>query len=502
MKQEIIPFGRGMLTEGPLLSRPPGTCLIATNFEIPPQGGYRRINGYELFDGSDAPVAPPGSGEVRGVFIYKDEYYCIRDNAGATAGVIYKATPSGWSLIDDTLPAGGSYEFLIYNFYASTDNIKVYGVNGVGKAFEFDGTSVSFITTGMTLDIPTHIAQFKKFLFLSFSGGSVQHSAAGDPSTWSPILGASELGVGDDVTGFSTETGGSLVIFSRNKTHILTGTGEILSSGVLDWTLVEFSSESGAIENSINRLGQTLYLDDRGLTALRASDTFGDFAYNAYSAGFRPLVSSYYKLGVRCSTVIKENNQYRIFFNNGQALCCSFQGLEFVGATTFDFPITVAKVFTWEVNSIEKTIIGDTEGNVYLLDSGNNFNGVAIRSYLKTQFYHYGSPVRRKRFRRVHIEAESEGNSVLSFQPEFSYSSPNIKKAIIDTFLLVSSGGLWDKDSWNEFMWAIPLAGNTPVRINGVGANMSALFFHESENDSPFILYGMIVDFDDRGVTR
>lgn len=502
MKQEMIPFGRGILTEGPLLSRPPGSCLLATNFEIPPQGGYRRINGYELFDGSETPVAPPGSGEVRGVFIYKDEYYCVRDNAGATAGVIYKATSTGWALIDDTLPAGGKYEFLIYNFYASTDSIKVYGVNGVGKAFEFDGTTVSFITTGMAVDTPNHLAEFKKFLFLSFDGGSVQHSAAGDPFTWSAILGAAELGVGDDVTGFSTETGGSLAIFSRNKTHVLTGTGAILSAGVLDWTLVEFASESGAIENSISRLGQTLYLDDRGLTALRASDTFGDFAYNAYSAGFRPLVADYYSLGVRCATVVKEKNQYRIFFNDGKALCCAFQGLEFVGATTFDFPITVATVFTWEVDGIEKTIIGDTEGNVYILDSGNSFNGSAIRSYLKTQFYHFKAPTKRKRFRRVHVEAESEGGSILSFQPDFSYSSPDIKKAIIDTYSLVASGGYWNQDNWNEFIWAIPLASNIPVRINGVGVNMSSLFFHESEEDAPFIIYGVIVDFDDRGLTR
>jgi hypothetical protein len=42
---------------------------------------------------------PPGSGPVRGVWHYKGELYCFRDNVGATACVMYKATTSGWSAI-------------------------------------------------------------------------------------------------------------------------------------------------------------------------------------------------------------------------------------------------------------------------------------------------------------------------------------------------------------------------------------------------------------------
>lgn len=42
-------------------------------------------------------TAVPGSGPVRGVVVYKGDTYAIRDNAGATAGVLHKATTSGWS---------------------------------------------------------------------------------------------------------------------------------------------------------------------------------------------------------------------------------------------------------------------------------------------------------------------------------------------------------------------------------------------------------------------
>ena len=38
----------------------------------------------------------PGSGPIRGVWTYAGSIWAIRDNAGATAGVLHKATTSGW----------------------------------------------------------------------------------------------------------------------------------------------------------------------------------------------------------------------------------------------------------------------------------------------------------------------------------------------------------------------------------------------------------------------
>jgi len=63
-------------------------------------------------------AAVPGSGPVRGVFIYSDVVYAFRDNAGGTASALYKQTSGGWSLVPffnevsftagTTLPADGA----------------------------------------------------------------------------------------------------------------------------------------------------------------------------------------------------------------------------------------------------------------------------------------------------------------------------------------------------------------------------------------------------------
>lgn len=42
---------------------------------------------------------PTGSGPIRSAFVYGDNAYCIRDNAGATAAVLYKQSNSGWTAV-------------------------------------------------------------------------------------------------------------------------------------------------------------------------------------------------------------------------------------------------------------------------------------------------------------------------------------------------------------------------------------------------------------------
>lgn len=57
-------------------------------------------------------AAPAGSGPVRGAFILNGVTYCFRDNAGATASVLYKATTSGWAVVpfqyEVSFTAGGT----------------------------------------------------------------------------------------------------------------------------------------------------------------------------------------------------------------------------------------------------------------------------------------------------------------------------------------------------------------------------------------------------------
>lgn len=192
IKSEFFAMKGGLNLVSPSLELPPGTCFDCQNYEPEISGGYRRIDGYERFDGRPSPSlasywylpctitgaiavgntltgatsaatgkvlavgssfvilgrvsgtyaasesltvggavkatstslaaqngssspsndadyallaandlradiqAIPGSGYVRGVFQYNDIVYAFRDNAGGTAGTMWKATTGGW----------------------------------------------------------------------------------------------------------------------------------------------------------------------------------------------------------------------------------------------------------------------------------------------------------------------------------------------------------------------------------------------------------------------
>jgi hypothetical protein len=90
-----------------------------------------------------------------------------------------------------SFPPGGRYEFDIFNFYATASFERCYGANGVSKAFDFDGNSVAFISTGMEQagqpDTPKSVREHKGHLFLVFPYGSLQHSALGTPRDFSGL---------------------------------------------------------------------------------------------------------------------------------------------------------------------------------------------------------------------------------------------------------------------------------------------------------------------------
>lgn len=94
----------------PAVAIAPGQCTAAMNYE-PDTMGYRRIGGYERYDGQPAPsdgadasaassrrsaiTAVPGSGMVRGVHVYDGAVWAFRDSV-TNVGKLFKATDGGW----------------------------------------------------------------------------------------------------------------------------------------------------------------------------------------------------------------------------------------------------------------------------------------------------------------------------------------------------------------------------------------------------------------------
>lgn len=410
---------------------------------------------------------------------------------------------TGYALADGDsasieLLSGGKFEFKNYNFKGSEHSVSMFGCDGVNKGFQWTGSSLIFIHTGMTGDTPQHIIAHKKHLFFSFTGGSLQHSSIGDPFEWSPILGASELAMGDAITGLSDIPGGVLAIFTRNATSVLYGSSSV------DWELKSLSNEAGAISWSVQKMGRPIYLDDRGITTLAAIQQFGDFQNATLSKLIQPLVNA--KKGLVVSSVrIKSKNQYRIFFSDESAWFVTFDGDAIGGIMPVDYGMVVQAIFSAEdANGNEVVYCGDIEGYIYQMDKGTSFDGDEIESYLKTAYNSAKSPEQKKRYRKLTIELDTGLSSEveLMFFPFLSFGQSDIAFSDPQSFKGAGGGGVWNINNWNNFYWSGPDSGTIEGHLTGTGKNIAFLFYSATAYEEPHTITSFNVHYSFRSRVR
>jgi len=400
-----------------------------------------------------------------------------------------------------TLLPGGRYEFLVDNFGGSVATKRIYGCDGVNRGFEFDGTILVPITTGMTVDTPNHVWTHKKHLFFSFDE-SVQHAGPGTPYIWSAILGAAELAMSDTVTGFmsqaGSETASALAIFTRNQTSILYGTG------VADWELIEYRKELGAYAYTIQDMGTTMFLDDQGITTLVAAQTYGNFAHNAISAKIRTWLNSNRSLAV-ASCISRDKSQYRLFFSDGSAAFVTFVGGKVVGI----MPMIFVDAVTWaysseEPDGSETIFFGSDDGMVYQMEKGTSFDGDNIAHYFRLAWDFLGSPGVIKRFYDVILEIAGTGYGAFKFSYALGYNSTDIGQPDMQDGTANFSAGAWDEAGlvWDVGVWDAQVLSPSTFDCPGEAENISLIISGDSDYDEALNFSGAIIHYSERRLQR
>jgi len=401
-----------------------------------------------------------------------------------------------------TFSPGGRYEFVNYNFYGATGLLTMYGVNGVGNAFGFDGTDVWFIETGMVVDTPNHIFAHKNHLFLSFPGGSIQHSSIGIPEEWNAITGASEIAIGQECSGFSSVPGEALLIAGRNSLKILNGTS------VSDWSLVDFALDSGAIDYSIQSMGtRPFYLDDRGIKNLATTQAFGDFNESTISQKIKPYLDgkiNNFMFAMR----VRSKDQYRLFFDDGIILNCTFNNGKIKGITKLrygsnDFPhVMTYAVSVDTVSGQEGLYSGDANGYVYKLDYSNSFDGAQVEAYIRPVFYHFGTPQNRKRFTKMVLEISATQSMDMSFIPEFSYGDPLLPAGSESDIILSAGSGVWGESYWGQFYWDSQSLSTAYGYMSGYGTTVRLVIKSLGTYEEPHNIQGISIYYSVKGLKR
>lgn len=402
------------------------------------------------------------------------------------------ATISGNSTTQ-TLVAGGRYEFVTHNFGGHTKTKRLYWCDGKNPAFEFDGTVLVPIFTGMTEDTPEHIAVHKNKLFLSFSGGSLQHSSDNNPPSvvapyiWSVVTGSGEIGVGDEITGLFKLPGDILCIKTRNSTQLLYGSA---ASGDDAWVLKVHDYSSGAIEWSGQLIENDLVVcDDRGITSLKSTDVYGDFASSALSKDIEPHLRPYLQY-VNCSVSLKNKSQYRVFFDGGQAVFMTVYRGKLIGFTTVLYNVNPVCMSVSENQSGEEEIFfGGADGYVYQDESGESFDGSNINSYVFFHYNHLGSPGRKKKVHKIDLEMDNPDNAPITSRIYWDYALHGYAEY---SEIYMQTQGSASVDGEQE-------VGTGIISVGETGSNFSMRFYTSAKNYAQHTLQGAIIHYSLRG---
>lgn len=420
--------------------------------------------------------------------------------AGAATSTGGGALTLSGAQVAQTLPVGGKYGFEVANFGGATPTRRVYGWNGVSRAFEFDGTWLAFIDTGMSPDTPSFGAVHLNALWLAFAS-SVQKSAAGSPHTWSTVLGAAELAAGDTITGLlrvpGSENTATLMVFTKNFTRAVYG------KTLTDLTFPIVMPEVGARSFTAVNVTQPVFLDDLGITSATAAQDFGNFNDADLSVDIKPYLQNRIDQA-NCAVVLRKEGQYKLFFADGGGVTVTFKARRMVGMMPFQLP-HVMNVACESEKDGGIVLCGATDGYVYELSRGRSFDGQAINHSLRLSYNFIRSPRLRKRFRRVRLDVQAPGFHTLNVSYIAGRNDPEIDAASSARTgdITGGAGGFDDAaEGFDQLAFDGDLYTFLALPLDVTATDLSLIFSGASNNQLPLTLTGQSLSYTPRRVQR
>lgn len=349
-------------------------------------------------------------------------------------------------------------------------------------------------------DKPYLLAAHKDHLFLAYPRGQLQTSNLGDPMTYTST--AVLFGTGDEITGLASLKGAVLGVFCDNRISLLEG------SSKADWRLGIHAQGMGTKRYSVaENAGNALFLGERGMVSLEASQNFGSFEPAICSRDVKPFLDKRLPSLVGCR-LLRGKYQYRIYLTTGEVLsACVLSPAAVIQPKNVSFmpserPHVASCLAAGTISGEDWLLFGTTDGWVMREDVGTSFDGAAIGSALSLHFNHFKSPAVKKRFYKLTLELDSEDAVQISFRQMFDLSDGYYSDSITQSASSPGTGGRWDASSWDTFYWSLPAATQVEANVDGISKSMALVLWHESATDSPFTLQGLLTQFKTMGLSR
>lgn len=260
---------------------------------------------------------------------------------------------NGLPTFKEVAEARTRYQFISANFYGDLTYDSIYGVNGVDRAFAYNGDWFYKIHTqaDATLDKARHLEFYHTHLALGYAEGRVDISVVGEPYNFNGADGASSWAVGDAVTGLTNLSGTMLGIFGKKSITGLSG------STVDNFATQVLSPKIGAVEYTIADMGFPVYANAYGIYTLSQTAEYGDYLGSPMSQDISPWLrprlirKDTSNKEVVCAWPVRSKNQYRLAFADGYVLTMTMNN----GTNTA--PTFSKQIYTYQIDGTTYPII-------------------------------------------------------------------------------------------------------------------------------------------------
>ena len=437
------------------LLKTPGVATELKNFEVSTKGGYRRINGFTKFGGDNAVQPTGGTATILGAIPYADGVVVC-----AGTSIYFSQTGTSWMEINrSSVSASGvtktafellsvltrtnqaQCQFALFES-ATSDYGTLVIADGVNKpyAFRMEGTGALNTRTFFGEEITVtgtkgveYITVHDKHLIaagVEDNLNTIFYSGTLDPTDFTST-GSGSISLEDQIKGIKSFRN-ELFIFCENSIFKLQNINN--SSAI---AVVPVTKNVGCLSgHSIQEIaGDLIFLAPDGLRTVAGTARIGDVELGTVSSNIQNILSDLAEsinIFTINSVVLREKSQYRLFYTNTGASDATQRGI--IGTLRpngFEWSETRGLEVTaigsgFDNNGVEQYYHGDTNGNVYLHDSGNDFNGTAILARYTTPDYDYGDLGTLKTLHFLRVSLATEGIVEPDVQIKFDFNSSDV----------------------------------------------------------------------------
>lgn len=507
----------------------PGIASKLTNFEVDTDGGYRRINGFNLFGGSSS-VRPNGSNKVLGIRGYADGVIVC-----SGTGIFFSQDGTSWISISkqSVHNSGDNYAtFTGRTDLARTDQkqtsfsffegLSDYGeiliCDGVNKPYFFrmEGTGVLNTRTFFAGEITVHntvapavgTIHDKHFVVAGAGAASntIYYSHTNDPDNFTGT-GSGSIVLEDQVVGLASFRS-DLIIFCRNSIFKLLNIND--SNAI---TIQPITKNVGCMDaQSIQEIaGDLLFLSPDGLRTVAGTVRIGDVELGTVSRPIQPTIKSIaanIDNFTLTSAVLRSKSQYRLFYSTDGTANAAAKGL--IATLTnegFQYSETegikaTALTSDLDVDGIEQTWHGDSDGYIYNHDTGTSFDyggsSANITASYQTPNLDFGDVGTKKTMRYVRLSISPEGAIQPTLRVRYDYEDPLIAQPldyILDSIPLPS---IFGSGVFGTNVLGAPSDPLIRKAIQGSGHTVSFIVT-SSDQQSPYTVNGLYIDYTPSG---